>query len=50
MPLGARYALVLGDEEVQKCEIGLKPLRDDGEQETISFDELEARIAALFGW
>lgn len=47
---GARYALVLGDEEVQKREAGLKPLRDNGEQETIHFDELGARLASLFGW
>ncbi|MDT8387005.1 MAG: histidine--tRNA ligase [Thiogranum sp.] len=47
---GARYALVLGDEEVQKREAGLKPLREERDQQRIPFDQLEAQIAGLFGW
>ncbi len=47
---GARYALILGDEEVQKREVGLKPLREERDQQKIPFDQLEARIAGLFGW
>lgn len=47
---GARYALVLGEEEVQKREVGLKPLRENSEQEMVHFDQLAARLASLFGW
>ncbi|MCO6412330.1 MAG: histidine--tRNA ligase [Thiogranum sp.] len=47
---GARYALVLGEEEVQKREAGLKPLRENSEQEMVHFDQLAARLASLFGW
>ncbi|UCE77454.1 MAG: histidine--tRNA ligase [Gammaproteobacteria bacterium] len=44
---GARYALVLGDEEVNRREVGIKPLREDREQETVSFDALHTRVAHL---
>jgi histidyl-tRNA synthetase len=47
---GAHYALVMGDEEVQKREIGIKPLREQRAQETVTFDALAARIAELFDW
>ncbi len=47
---GARYALVLGDDEIQKREIGIKPLRERKEQETVAYDALHGRLAQLFGW
>jgi histidyl-tRNA synthetase len=47
---GARYALVLGDEEVRGREVGLKSLREHKEQETVGFDALDSRISRLFGW
>jgi histidyl-tRNA synthetase len=44
---GARYALVLGDEEVNRRQVGIKPLREGRDQETVSFDELDTRVARL---
>ena len=44
---GARYALVLGDAEVDRREVGIKPLREHREQETVSFDALPTRVAHL---
>ena len=46
---GAPYALILGDEEVEKQEVAVKPLRGQGEQEKISIESLPARIAVLLG-
>jgi histidyl-tRNA synthetase len=46
---GARYALVLGEDEVQRGEIGIKPLRERIDQETVSEDALHGRLAQLFG-
>ena len=46
---GARYALVLGEDEVQRREIGIKPLRERKDQETVSYDALDGRLAQLFG-
>jgi len=46
---GAHYALILGDDEVQKREAGIKHLRGRSEQQTVPFDELNGRLADLFG-
>jgi len=43
---GARYALVLGESEVEKREAGLKPLRSGEDQQDIAFDALAAALAA----
>ncbi|MBW9264607.1 MAG: histidine--tRNA ligase [Candidatus Thiodiazotropha sp. (ex. Lucinisca nassula)] len=43
----ARYALVLGEDEVVRREIGLKPLRSEGKQEQIALSQLETRLAEL---
>jgi histidyl-tRNA synthetase len=43
----ARYALILGEDEVTRQEIGLKPLRGKGEQQQITLSQLEARLRAL---
>lgn len=45
---GARLALVLGDEEVARGEAGLKTLREQTDQETVSFDGLAKRLAEIF--
>jgi histidyl-tRNA synthetase len=45
---GARFALVLGDDEVAKRQAGLKALREELEQQTVGFEELPRRLAELF--
>ncbi|MEN8761909.1 MAG: histidine--tRNA ligase [Thiogranum sp.] len=47
---GARYALVLGEDEAQRREVGIKPLRERNDQETVSYDALAGRLAQLFDW
>ncbi len=42
---GAHVALILGDDELARQEAGLKPLRGAGEQESVTWDELAARLA-----
>jgi histidyl-tRNA synthetase len=37
---GARIALILGEEELQKCSVSLKPLRSEDDQIEISWDKL----------
>ena len=44
---GALYALILGDDELAQQVVGCKPLRGQGEQETVAWDALEAHLAAL---
>lgn len=44
---GARYALILGDEEISTGQIALKPLRDHGEQQTFSEAQLISFLAQL---
>ncbi|MEJ2591060.1 MAG: histidine--tRNA ligase [Candidatus Thiodiazotropha sp.] len=41
----ARYALILGDDELARGEVGLKPLRESGEQQQIELDRLVAVLA-----
>jgi histidyl-tRNA synthetase len=43
---GARYALVIGDDEAARGVVGVKPLREAGEQESVAVDALAARLAA----
>ncbi|MEW8029761.1 MAG: histidine--tRNA ligase [Candidatus Thiodiazotropha sp.] len=43
----ARYALILGEDEVARQAIGLKPLRSEGEQQQIALSQLEAKLAEL---
>jgi len=43
---GARYALILGDDELAKRVVGFKPLRDDSEQQSIAWDALAGHLAA----
>ncbi len=44
---GAAYALILGEEEVSRREVGVKPLRGQGEQEQVSWDELAEHLQGL---
>jgi histidyl-tRNA synthetase len=41
---GARYALILGDDELAKRVVGFKPLRDDSEQQSIAWDALAEHL------
>ncbi|MBG5751797.1 histidine--tRNA ligase [Pseudomonas aeruginosa] len=43
---GARYALILGEDEVANRVVGFKPLRDEGEQQSIAWDALPEQLAA----
>lgn len=43
---GAAFAAILGDDEVAKKEVGLKPLRSDVNQLSIPFDELAATLVS----
>jgi len=43
---GARFALILGDDELGARVVGCKPLRDDSEQQSIAWDALPERLAA----
>lgn len=44
---GAAVALVLGEDEVTSGTIAVKPLRGEGGQETMGFDEAVSRIGSL---
>ena len=41
---GARYAVIIGEDEVAKQELGLKELRDGSEQQTLAFEALIDRL------
>ncbi|QDQ28196.1 histidine--tRNA ligase [Chitinimonas arctica] len=43
---GARYALIVGDEEVASGSAVIKPLREGGEQRSVAQSELSAALAA----
>lgn len=42
---GARFALILGEDEVANRVVGFKPLRDEGEQQSIAWDALPEHLA-----
>lgn len=44
---GARFALVLGEDELAQGVVACKPLRGEGEQLTLKWDELGEQLAAL---
>jgi histidyl-tRNA synthetase len=46
---GARYAVVLGENEIAAGEAGLKPLRTDEPQESVALEALPAALAARLG-
>jgi histidyl-tRNA synthetase len=41
---GARYALIIGDEELDAGRYGLKPLREEASQQAFGLDELAAQL------
>lgn len=43
---GARFALILGEDELAARVVGCKPLRDDVQQQNIAWDALAAHLAA----
>ena len=43
----ARFALVLGDDELARGEAGLKPLRESGEQRQLKLDGLAEALSEL---
>ncbi|AKF97597.1 histidine--tRNA ligase [Pseudomonas aeruginosa] len=43
---GARFALILAEDEVANRVVGFKPLRDEGEQQSIAWDALPEHLAA----
>jgi len=42
---GARFAIILGEQEVERGEAGLKPLREKAEQTSLRMDDLAAALA-----
>ncbi|MDU0114434.1 histidine--tRNA ligase [Psychrosphaera aquimarina] len=46
--VGASIALILGDEEITNQQITIKNLRENVEQEVVSWTELEGRINTIF--
>ena len=45
---GAEYAIILGEDEVQRGEVALKPLRTDQEQNTLNHDQLLQALQERF--
>ena len=43
---GARYALILGEDELAARVVGCKPLRDDSEQQNIAWSDLSEYLAS----
>ena len=43
-PSLARFAVVLGDEELAQGTVGIKPLRGDGEQQTVPLADLAVSL------
>ncbi|MFN3579374.1 MAG: histidine--tRNA ligase [Pseudomonas sp.] len=44
---GALYALILGEDEVAAQQVGLKPLRGEGEQQNIAWQDVPAQLKQL---
>jgi histidyl-tRNA synthetase len=47
---GARFALVLGEDEMARRQAGIKSLREQTEQQTVGFEDLPDRLAELFNY
>ena len=43
---GARFALVLGEGELERGVVGVKPLREEGAQQEVALDRLPEFFAA----
>jgi len=46
---GARFALIIGEDELRAGRAGLKPLRSSDEQVAVAFDELPGELVARLG-
>jgi histidyl-tRNA synthetase len=46
---GAEFAVILGEDEVRRHEVGLKPLRSDAEQQRVALDKLTEALAVRLG-
>ena len=46
---GARYALILGEQELADNQIGIKPLRSQDEQYTVAMDEIVVALKEALG-
>jgi histidyl-tRNA synthetase len=44
---GARYALIVGDDEAASGLVSLKPLREAGEQQRLPLDSLAQALGAV---
>ena len=44
---GARWAVVLGDEEAERSEVRLKPLKQQSEESTVALSEIAAMVGLL---
>ena len=44
---GARFAVIIGEDEAARGVAALKDLREEGDQETVAQDEIAARLGAL---
>lgn len=45
---GASHALILGDDELARQQIAIKPLRDDSEQQNLAQEQLVSHLRQLF--
>jgi histidyl-tRNA synthetase len=46
---GARYALIVGDDEAAKGTVSVKPLRESGEQFAVAASDIVSRLAVSIG-
>ena len=46
---GARFALIIGEDELAASEVSLRDLRETGEQQRVKFDDLNAIVAERLG-
>ena len=47
---GAGFALVLGEDELARGVVGIKPLRAEGEQQEIRFEAIADHLRKVIGW
>ena len=46
---GAKVALILGDEELAGKQVGIKPLRQDADQQTVPWEQAVKTINSISG-
>ena len=47
---GAGFALVLGEDELTRGVVGIKPLREEGEQQEIRLEAIADHLRKVIGW